>query len=102
MKVELESNYSTIANLKRAKGVDTSNIVAKSDLAILQAEVDEIDIDKLKTVLADLSKLIYVVDNDVARKSVYDKLVTRVNAIDTSGFDLKMQYTTDKSCLEKN
>ena len=60
------------------------------------------DIDKLKTVLADLSKLIYAVDNDVARKSVYDKLVTRVNAIDTSGFDLKMQYTTDKCCLENN
>ena len=68
----------------------------------MQDEVDEMDIDKLKTVLADLSKLIYAVDNDVARKSVYDKLVTRVNAIDTSGFDLKMQYTTDKSCLEKN
>ena len=30
---------------------------------------------------------------------MYDKLVTKVNAIDTSGF-FKIQYDTDKSGLE--
>ena len=32
---------------------------------------------------------------------MYDKLVTKVNAIDTSGFVLKIQHETDKSGLEK-
>ena len=36
---------------KGATGVDTSNLVAKSDLATLKAEVDKIVIDKLKAVL---------------------------------------------------
>ena len=36
------------------------------------------------------------------KKTVYEKLVTTVNAIDTSGFVLKTQYNTDKSGLEKN
>ena len=42
---------------------------------ILKPEVDKIDLGKLKTVLADLSNLSNVVDN-VAKKTVYDKLVT--------------------------
>ena len=36
----------------------------------------------------DLSKLSNVVKNDVVKKDVYNKLVTKVNAIDTSGFVL--------------
>ena len=32
---------------------------------------------------------------------MYDKLITKVNAIDTSGFALKTQYNTDKSGLGK-
>ena len=48
----------------------------------------------------DLSKLSDVVKNDVAKKDVYDKLVTKVNNIDTSGFVLKTNYDADKSELE--
>lgn len=32
---------------------------------------------------------------------MFDKLVTKVNAIDTSKFVLKIQYNTDKSSPEK-
>ena len=32
---------------------------------------------------------------------MYDKLVTKVNNIDTSGFFRKTKYDTDKSDLEK-
>ena len=32
---------------------------------------------------------------------MYDKLVTKVNNIDTSGFVLKIKFDTDKSDLEK-
>ena len=35
------------------------------------------------------------------KKTVYDKLVTKINNIDTSGFVLKIKYDTDKSDLEK-
>ena len=51
------------------------------------ANVDEWDIDKLKTVSVDLSKLSNVVNSDV-KKTEYDKLVTKDNAIDTSEFVL--------------
>ena len=59
--------------------------------------MDKIDVDKLKTVLIDLSKLSNVVNNDVVTKTVYDKLLAKVNNIDTSGFALKTKYDTDKS-----
>ena len=48
----------------------------------------------------DLSKLSNAVKNDVVKKDVYDKLVAKVNSIDTSGFVLKTKYDTDKSELE--
>ena len=49
----------------------------------------------------DLSKLSDVVKNDVVKKTVYDKLVAKVNNIDTSDFVLKTKYRTDKTELEK-
>ena len=61
------SNFATKTHLKRATGVDTSNQVAKSDLASLKAKVVQTDIDKLKTVSADLSEISNVVDNDVVK-----------------------------------
>ena len=48
VKVDL-SNYATKAYLKNATGVDTSKLAAKCDLASLKAEIDKIDVDKLKT-----------------------------------------------------
>ena len=48
-----------------------------------------------------MSKLSDVVKNDVVKKTVYDKLVAKVNNIDTSDFVLKTKYNTDKTELEK-
>ena len=48
-----------------------------------------------------LSKLSDVVKNDVVKKTVYDKLIAKVNNIDTTRFALKTKYDTDKSDLEK-
>ena len=73
----------------------------KSNLAKLKAEIDKIDAGKVKTVPVDLSKLSNVVNNDVVKKTVYDKLVAKVNNIDTSRFFLKAKYETDKADLEK-
>ena len=80
--------------------VDASSFALKTDLANLKTEVDKLDIDKLVPVPADLSKLIDVVKNDVVKKTVYDKLVAKVNNIDTSDFVLKTKYNTDKTKLE--
>ena len=52
------------------------------------------------SVPVDLSKPSDVVKNDVVKKDVYDKLVAKVDNIDTSGFVLKTKYDTDKSELE--
>ena len=69
--------------------VDTSDSFAlKINLANLKTKVDKLDIDKLAPVPTDLSKLSNVVKNDV-----YDKLVTKVNNIDTSDFVLKLTIT---------
>ena len=80
--------------------VDTSSSALKTKLANLKTEVHKLDIDKLAPVPVDLSKLSDVVKNDVVKKTVYDKLVAKVNSIDTSGFVLKTKYDTDKSELE--
>ena len=58
------------------------------------------DIDKLKPVPADLSKLSNVAKNDVVRKTVYNKLVAKVNNIDTSDFVIKTNYNTKITELE--
>ena len=53
------------------------------------------DVDKLKTVPVGLNKLGIVVNNGVDKKTVYEKLVAKVN-IYLSGFLLKTKYDTDK------
>ena len=47
-----------------------------------------------------MSKLSNIVKNDVVKKTLYDKLVAKVNNIDTSDFVLKTKYQTDKTELE--
>ena len=98
VKVDL-SNYATKADIKNIFHVDTSSFALKSNLARLKTEVDELDIDRLVPIPVDLSKLSDVVKN-VVKKTVYDKLVAKVNSIDTSAFVLKTNYGRDKSEIE--
>ena len=99
VKIDL-SNYATKTDIKNISHVDTSSFALKTNLANLKTEVDKLDIDKLAPVSVDLSKLCDVVKNDVVKKSVYEKLATKVNNIDTSDFALKTKYQTDKTELE--
>ena len=99
VKVDL-SNYVTKADIKNISHVDTSSFAINSNLANLKTEVDKLDIDKLVPVPVDLSKLSNVVKTDVVKKTVHDKLVAKVNSIDTSAFGLKTKYDTDKSEIE--
>ena len=85
IKVELDlSNYATKTYLNDITHVDTSSFASKTNLATLKTELDKIDTDKLKTVPNDLAKLSNVVKNDVVKKTEYNKLVTKVNGIDTT------------------
>ena len=91
------SNYVTKTYIKKISHVDTSSFALKTNLDKLKTEVD---IDKLVPVPTDLSKLSNVVKNDVAKRTDYDKLVVKVNNIDTNDFVLKTNYQTDKTELE--
>ena len=99
VKVDL-SNYATKADIKNISHVDTSSFALKTNLANLKTEVDKLDIDKLKPLPDDVSKLSNAVTNEVAKKTKYDNLVGKVNNIDTSGFVLKTKNDMDKLELE--
>ena len=99
VKVDL-STYVTKTDLKNVTLVDTSSFALKTNLASLKTEADKLDIDKLAPVPVDLSKQIDVVKNDVAKKTVYDKLVAKVNSIQSSGFVSKTKSDTDKLEIE--
>ena len=66
--------------------VYVSSLALKLDLTSLKTEVDQLDIDKLTIGPVDLSKLSDAVKNDVVKKTEYNKLVTKVDNIDTSKF----------------
>ena len=52
-----------------------------SGLRSLKLKVDKLSTDKLETTPADSGKLINVVNNDIVKKTEYDELVKKLNAI---------------------
>lgn len=59
------------------------------------------DVDKLKTVTTDLSKLSNLVNDNAAKQAAFNQLVTKVNATDTkipntSGLVTTAQYDSNK------
>ena len=94
------SNYATKTDLKNVTHVDTTSFALKTNLVSLKTEVDKLGIDKLVPIPVNLSKLSDVVKNDVVKKTLYNKLVAKVDNIDTSNFVLKTKYNTDKTELE--
>ena len=101
IKVKIDfSNYATKTDIKNISYLDTSSFALKTSLANLKTEFDKLDIDKLVPIPVDLSKLSDVVKNDVVKKTVHDKLVAKVDNIDTSDLVLKTKYQTDKTELK--
>ena len=94
------SNYATKDDIKNITHVDTSSFALKTNLANLKREVDKLDVDKLKPILTDLSKLRDVIKNDVVKKTDYNTLVTKVDNIDTSGLVKKTDYNTKITEIE--
>ena len=99
VKIDL-SNYVTKTDITNISQVDSSSFALKTNLASLKTEFEKLDIDKLVPIPVDLSKLSDVVKNHVVKKAVYNKLVAKVDNIDTSDFVLKTKYNTDKTVLE--
>ena len=88
VKIDL-TNYATKEDIKNITHVNTSNFALKTNLSSLKTKVDKLDIEKLVPIPNDLSKLSNVVKNEVVKKTEYNKLVPKVNNIDTSDFELK-------------
>ena len=75
IKIQLDIfKYMTKANLKEAASVNTSILTKKSDVSILKPDVDKRDKDKLKTTPLERC----------CQKTVYDKLVIKLNAVDAN------------------
>ena len=122
IKVELDlANYATKDDVKNITHVDVSSFASRTNLAALKIEVDKMDVDKLKTTPTDLAKLSNVVKNDVVKKADYNTKVTsiesqiagvtentlgnlgditKLKAVDTSNFVLKIKLASDVTTLE--
>ena len=121
IKVKLDlTNYATKDDVKNIIHVDVSSYATKTNLASLKTEVDKIDTDILKTVLADLAKLSNV-KNDVVKKTDYSTKVTsieaqiagltkntvddladitKLKAIDTNSFVTRTKFSADTNSLD--
>ena len=122
IKVELDlTNYATKTDLNNITQVDVSSFASKTNLAALKAEVDKIDVDKLKTTPIDLDRLSNLVKNDVVKKTDYNTKVTsieaqiagltkntvddladitKLKAIDTNIFVTKTKFSADINALD--
>ena len=100
IKVELDvTNYATKTDLKNITHTDVSSFASKTNLAALKAEVDKIDVDKLKTVPDDLAKLSNAVKNEVVKNTDFsaDNYVTRTKfSTDTTALDDKIDKVDKK------
>ena len=95
------SNSARKTDIKNIQHIDTSSFGLKSNLASLKTKEDKLDINKLVPVSVYLNKLSDAVKYGVVKKTVYYKLVAKVNSVDASAFVLKTNYDTDKTELEK-
>ena len=122
VKVELDlTNYATKTDLKNITHVDVSSFASKTNLAALKTEVDEIDVDKLKTAPIDLDRLSNLVKNDVVKKTDYNAKVTSIEGqiarvikntienladitklkkIDTDSFVTRTKFSADTNALD--
>ena len=100
IKVELDlANYATNDDVKNITHVDASSYASKTNLAALKAEVDKIDVDKLKTVPDDLSKSTNVVKNETVKKTDFssDDYVKKTKfSADTNALDDKIDKVDKK------
>ena len=122
IKVKLDlTNYATKTDLNNITHIDVSSFASKTNLAALKTEVDKIDVDRLKTAPADLTKLTNTIENDVVNKTDYNTKVTsieaqiagltkntvdnladitKLKAIDTNSFVTRTKFSADTNALD--
>ena len=109
VKVDLP-NYATKEDIKNISHVDTSDFALKTNLANLKTEVDKLDVDKLKPLPDDVSKLSNVVTNEAVKKTDYNSKISDIEGKipDISNLATKTAPTAvekkipDTSSLAKN
>ena len=83
------SNYATKTDLKNVTHIDVSSSFAlKTNLANLKTEVDKIDVEKLKTVPADLAKLTNKVTNDLVEETDFNSFIFHLSGQDKPQFKI--------------
>ena len=98
------SKYATKSELKKAIDVNISDLVDLANFKSVVNKVDKLDVNKLKPVPLDLKNVSGAVEKEVVKKDVYDKLVKKVNAIqttDTNNLVTKADYDTKIAEIEK-
>ena len=95
------SNYAAKADLKNATRIETSKLPPKSDLVSLKAQVDKIDLDKLKTVPNDLSNLkSKVVKLDIRKLETTPVDVSKLSNVVKYDFVKKTEYNAKIKNIE--
>ena len=82
----------------------THQIASGADLASIKSNVDDLDINKLKTISCYLYKLTNAVEKEILKKHVYDQLVKKViviQTINTSDLIKEADYNTKINEIEK-
>ena len=104
VKVDL-SNYATKTNIKNISQVDTSSFTLKSNLASLKTEVDQLNIDNLKSLPNKLINLKSKVDklniDELARISISVDLsklsnVVKIEDVKKTEYNIKIKNIEDK------
>ena len=101
--IKVESNltgYATKKDLDDITHADTSSFALKTNLSALKTETDKLDIPKLSTVPADLSKLTKEVQENFIKKTDFNTLKTKVDGIDTTKYVIKTKHDTEVGDLK--
>ena len=93
------SNYAVKFDLTGATSIDTFMLASKEGLASLKTKLGNLDVNRVKSFLVDLSKLRNVGDNSTIKNIVYDEMVIKINTTCTKILS-KIQHVSDKQGLE--
>ena len=94
-------NYATKSELKNTTGADAFELAKRTDLDNLKSDIGKFDIGKLETTPADLMELSNVVEKEVVKNTVYDELVKKIGAIQTSDTSDSVKKAGYKTKIEK-
>ena len=77
---QLAAKKDFIALIAEVDKLDIPKLInAPNSLNNLKTKIDAFDVGKLETVPVDLKKLSYVVENEVAKNTIFNTLKTKVN-----------------------